>query len=174
MKLPSKQAFGNSAPHVEDSLLGLDITLDWLPEHPKIDTFLGSQDWGIYISEPYKQRPTLTILRIVGVTAPGSACVRLALIVTSGMALQRLKNEYDLAVTSQEMAVYCSAQEHIFGVLLLALRFIISDIIAYIAGSVELVHGVVRFPRRRAMSRCGISYADVSSGHGVTKRSIAI
>ncbi|KAM0704141.1 hypothetical protein Q7P35_008374 [Cladosporium inversicolor] len=68
-ELPSVNTFEPEMPRREPRLQGLDTVLECPYEVPVIQLFLGSLDLGIYIAQPYTERPRLNALRIVDVTA---------------------------------------------------------------------------------------------------------
>jgi hypothetical protein len=143
MELPSGRGPPNGMPHGKPSLFGFDVTLEWPCECPEVDTLFGSQDWSIYVSEPYNQRPSLQVLRMKDDIVHGSGSHRLMMFASSGSTTKHLKRRYDDAIISGAIDVTSPAEFQMLGSLLVAVRTVIIETGRYIEGSVKLIQQLV-------------------------------
>jgi hypothetical protein len=128
----------------EPSLFAVDVLLNWVHERPEIDTFLGFEDWSIYLSEPYTRRPTLSALRVVMVTAKGSTKHRLMLITTSGGILAHLKQEQDHIIEANSADAIITTEDRIIKLLLASITLVITIIIQYISDVMKVIQSLVK------------------------------
>jgi len=157
-KLPSDISLHETSHCGEPSILGLDITLEWLHDHPEINKLVGFRDWSIDITEPYTRRPNLDILRIVDVTAPDSTEYRIALVTTSGDALECLKEAHDRAMRMRVIDLSSDADDQMFKSLIASFRVVILIVCRYIKGSAKVAQDLVR-PHHNKFAN---NYIDVS------------
>jgi hypothetical protein len=136
-QLPSRTAIAQP-PSTEPSLCDLDISLQWVHEHPKVE-----QDWTLYISEPHARRPTVDTLRLVALKAQGPDHYRLLLFATSGEALERYKQAHDDAVHAGTIDQPMGTEVQALELLLVSVAFIISEVSRYIAETVEATQQLV-------------------------------
>jgi hypothetical protein len=141
-QLPSRSSAADSSLK-EPSLCDLDIVLEWVYKCPKLETFLGSQDWSIYISEPYANHPRVEALRIVVCGDQDSGVYRQLLIATCCDTLKRLKKSHDAAVDNGTIEMSSAIAEQVYGSLSSSLHVITSEIGQYIEASVRLIHELV-------------------------------
>jgi hypothetical protein len=146
-RLPSTRSLSPEEP----SLLRLDILLTWVHERLEIDTFLGFQDWSIYLSEPYTRHPTLRALHIVMVSVGSSTRHRMMLITNSGDMLAHLKEEQDRSVETNGTDVTINPETQVAALLLASLTFIIEDVSQYIAHVMKLVQALVNLFQPRGL-----------------------
>ncbi|KAM0715543.1 hypothetical protein Q7P37_009041 [Cladosporium fusiforme] len=139
-RLPSGLDSSDIACSIETTLRGIDITLEWLRKPPQFDTFLGSHDWSIYVSEPYNQSPKLEVLRVKDITEDGSANRRLLLVATSGTVLAHLKRRYHEAVVSRSMNRTFRVEDQVLDLLFTSCETVIADVRQYITKSTDLLH----------------------------------
>jgi hypothetical protein len=132
MELPSGRGPLNGTPHGKSSLFGFDVTLEWPCE-----------DWSIYVSEPYNQRPSLEVLLMKNDLVHGSGSHRLMMFASSGSTSKHLKRRYDDAVVSGAIDVTSPAEFQMLGSLLVAVRTVIIETGRYIEGSVKLIQQLV-------------------------------
>jgi hypothetical protein len=139
-RLPSAIALSPEKP----SLFGIDVLLNWVQERPGIDTFLGFEDWSIYLSEPYTRRPILSALRIVMATSKGSTKHRLMLMTTSGGMLARLKKEQDQIIEANSTGATIVTEDQIVKLLLASIALVIDKTIQYISDVMKVLQALVK------------------------------
>lgn len=136
-QLPSRTPIAQP-PSTEPSICDLDISLEWVHEHPTFEP-----DWGLYVSEPHARRPIVDTLRLVLLAAKGSAHHRLVVFATSGEALERYKLAQDKAVDAGTIKPSMSTEAQVFELLLVCVAFIVSEVSRYIAETVTVVQELV-------------------------------
>lgn len=150
-KLPSADTFEKEIPPREPTLQGLDLVLEWPYEVPTIQLFFGSLDLGIYIAEPYTERPKLNTLRMVDVTAQGSPHCRFALIVDSDCVLGHLKHLFDGPFATSIMDISGNVEGQLFNALFLCLHAAVWGTTEYLAASIKWIQDIVSRPKRLAL-----------------------
>jgi hypothetical protein len=143
IELPSGRGPSNGMSHGKPSLFGFDVTLEWPCDCPQIDTLLGSQDWSIYVSESYNQRPSLQVLRMKDDIVQESGSYRLMMFASFGSTTKHLKRRYDDAVVSGTIDVASPAEFQMLNSLLIAIRAVIIETGRHIEGSVNLIQQLV-------------------------------
>lgn len=175
LRLPSEADSIDIVDNLEPSLRGFDITLEWLRACPTFETFLGSHDWSIYISEPYTQRPKLEVLRSKDITAESSSNRRTVLITTSGDTVAHLKRQHDLAAEANVVSHLQSAGVQMLVSFLACLSTVIAEIRTYVEDSRRLLHELVgdfrSWPYRPGQWG---HRNDVDAGYDPTKQSFLV
>jgi hypothetical protein len=152
MELPSERTPPSGTPHGSLPLSGFDVTLEWPGECPHIDTLFGSQDWSIYVSEPYNQRPSLDALRIKDNVVPGSSSHRMTTMTSSGSMTKHLKCKHDNAMMSGAIDIQSPAHDQMLSSLLVSIRAVITETGRYIEESVKVLQQMVGLLRRASPS----------------------
>jgi hypothetical protein len=147
-KLPSEDTFETKIPRREPTLQGLDLVLEWSYEVPTIQLFFGSLDLGIYIAQPYTERPRLNTLRMVDVTAQGSPHCRVALMVNSDCVLGHLKQFFEDSFATGFKSVSEDVENRLFDALVLCLHAAVWGTTEYLAASIKLIQNIVSTSKR--------------------------
>jgi hypothetical protein len=171
LSLPSD----SNAPEVHESssLQGLNMSLEWLRSPTTVDALFGSHDWGIYVSQPYSQRPKLDVLQIVHTTVDESSDQRITLITTSGDAMVDVKQKMQEAVQNKTPLPSTDVEQQIFGTIRAALSAFVSSTSRYAEESSKLVQklvGRIRAPPLKPTRR-KLTICCLIKGHGLKTQS---